>query len=69
MSKWICECCENSISQGDDYIKDDDGRYCKNCYYSDTVTNYFIGGEFVGTTDDIKEYDSSDLEGVTDAEN
>lgn len=65
MSDWTCWSCEKPINKGDEYIKDEDGRYCSDCYESYQVTSYFVGGEFVGTNDDgaVEIYDWLDLEG------
>lgn len=65
MSKWKCDYCEQEIRQGDEYLKYDDGRYCKSCYNTDTVTYYYIGGEYIGTdNDDVAEFYSWEIEDI-----
>ncbi len=60
-----CDYCEKEINKGDDYIKmcDSETRYCDECFSSDTTTNYYVGGEYVGNDNDTEEYDDSEKEG------
>lgn len=54
-----CDYCERELTTEDDYIKkDDDTRYCSGCYEEQSTTYYVVGGEVVGSEDDIDEYSS-----------
>lgn len=46
-----CESCEREITEKDQYIKYEGERFCSKCYESNTVTSYFIGGEFLADDD------------------
>ena len=47
-----CEYCGSRIKELDDYIKFEGERICHNCFSSCTITDYYVGGEYVGSTDD-----------------
>lgn len=64
MSEWACWGCGKPIKRGDNYIKDEDGRYCSDCYESQTTTDYFIGGEHIGNGDEVQEFYSWFKEGA-----
>lgn len=56
--------CDATIQKGETYIKvyGEETRYCKDCYEESITTACMVGGEFVGTDDDIEEYDYSETE-------
>lgn len=58
-----CHYCEKTLYKGDSYIKFEGERTCSDCLYSDAITTYFVGGEFLATDDDgVEVYDSWDVE-------
>lgn len=53
-----CASCCRDLVDADCYIKvDEETRYCSDCYEENTITTYFVGGEYVGDDDSIVEYD------------
>lgn len=54
----VCEGCEKELSVGDEYILvDGTDRYCSDCYQESTYTYYEVGGEHVGSEDEVESYD------------
>lgn len=49
---FYCDTCEKEITKEDEYIKYKGERFCSECYESDVVVSYFIGGEFLATDGD-----------------
>lgn len=47
-----CRYCENQIPHYTDYLKYEGEFICNNCYEEETVTNFYIGGEYCGNRDD-----------------
>ena len=52
-----CDYCEKEIKYNVSYIEFEGECICENCYETSTTTNYYVGGEFLGTDDDVKEHD------------
>lgn len=59
-----CDHCLAEIILGDNYIKDGEQRFCSDCYEEDTITNYYVGGEYQGDDNNIEAYDDWDFEEV-----
>lgn len=58
-----CECCEKEITREDEYIKYKEERFCSNCYESDSVVTYFLGGEYLANSNDgVEEHGFWNLE-------
>lgn len=57
-----CTYCEEEIPKNTEHIKGEDWIACENCFEESTMTNYYVGGEFVGTDEDeiIHVYDWED---------
>lgn len=65
-----CSHCDKDLKPGDNYIKrDEDDRFCEDCYEANTFTYYTVGGEPVGDENEIEEYDDYDLEAVMEGDN
>ncbi len=65
-----CEACDKDLEPGDVYIKrDEDTRYCKDCYEENSITYYTVSGEPVGDENDIEAYDDFDLEVEQEGDN
>lgn len=65
-----CESCDKDLEPGDVYIKrDEDTRYCKDCYEENSITYYTVSGEPVGDENDIEAYDDFDLEVEQEGDN
>lgn len=47
-----CDCCEKTLKVGDEYILFEEEHFCSDCYTENHITDYFLGGEFLGTDDD-----------------
>lgn len=53
-----CEGCDKELHAGDEYIKEDEHtRWCPDCYEEQIVTYYSVGGEPIGTSEEIEEFD------------
>ena len=59
-----CNNCRKEINKGDKYIKIEDleTRYCNECFSTDTTTIYYVDGEYVGSDNEVEEYDIYDSE-------
>jgi len=65
-----CEACDKDLKPGDNYIKrDEDTRYCEDCFEENSITYYTVGGEPVGDENDIEAYDDFDLEVEQEVDN
>lgn len=64
----ICEHCDKELTKEDDYAKHDDERYCANCCVRSFLTVYHVGGEFLGTDDDVEIFSKYTKVEVTDDE-
>jgi DNA-directed RNA polymerase subunit RPC12/RpoP len=62
---WEYECvhCGNGIRFDDEYLKTEDSDiYCENCFKERIISVYSVGGEYLGTDDDIAHFYSWERE-------
>lgn len=54
VSNKICYMCGGEIDETREYIIDECDRcICHKCFVEETITVYYVGGEFYGTDNDV----------------